>query len=361
MDENQTTSQPDPTQDLTPEERTELEATLPALLRALETTSPAGRAWLASWRTRKDLEIEAKHQAREVRQEVAQAMPKEQQDCLATWMGYPTDMTRCSPFFPLNARELGKRDFLRDFIITSAGWGEILYTGPRLSTYEEDSLMVLLAIVETQNEHKEITEIESQRTYTYRGPALPILRLLGYEKPNKKDYTRMIKSLELMTVAGVKLSVAGGKTKNGKQKAPRITSMSSMLSNVKWDEEKKELSATVNPFFYETYMAGTITLYDIAKRLELHGVIAKALYRFVQSHRKNPVFQGHFLTLADTLNMDRDQPTKETRRQLKTAISELIKHGILTKKSKFMSQDLVILDRAEGALPNDSAPKSITR
>ena len=89
----------------------------------------------------------------------------------------------------------------------------------------------------------------------------------------------------------------------------------------------------------------------IVKRIGLKGVISKALYRFVQSHRQNPVFVGHFLTLADALNMDREQPTKNTRRFLKMAIAELIRQGILTRKSRFLDQDIVSLERSVEALP----------
>ncbi|MDD2466197.1 MAG: hypothetical protein PHI97_19535 [Desulfobulbus sp.] len=274
------------------------------------------------------------------------------QTTLAAWCGYPTDLTRCSPFFPMNAKNLGHRDFLRGYLITSAGWGAIKYTGPKLSTHEEDALMALLAILDNVSQRRTETETDGRKTYTYRGPAWPLLRLLGYAKPGKDAYKRLIDALKLLTVAGVELSIAAGNTKGGKRKPPRISSMSAMLANVHWDEEKKELTATVNPFFYETYYAGTITLVDVSKRVAMKGVIAKALYRFTQSHRQSKVFEGHYLTLADALNMDREQPAIEIRRRLKTAIAELIRHGILTKKSRFVAQDIVRLEREKNALPS---------
>lgn len=130
-----------------------------------------------------------------------------------------------------------------------------------------------------------------------------------------------------------------------------------MLAGVQWDDKKKELTATVNPFFYETYMAGRVTLMDVAKRMSLKGVISKALYRFVQSQRQNPVFEGHFLTLADALNMDREQPSKELRRQLKTAVNELIRQSVLMKKSGFVKQDIIKLNRTSEALPSPEKKK----
>lgn len=342
---------------VTEEERQELENSLPDLLRALSTGSPVAKAWLTSWRSKKEIGVEAEDQAAAIRQEVPTATPKEQVGSLHVWMGFPTDLTRCSPFFPMNPKELGEREFLRDFVITSAGWGEIKYTGPKLSTYEEDSLVVLLAILDYQSQNRSVEDAEGKKTYTYRGPALPLLKLLGYSRPNKKDYKRLISSLELLAVAGVKLAISDGKTKSGKPRPPRITQMSAMLSGVLWDDKKKELTATINPFFYETYMAGRVTLIDVATRMQLKGVITRALYRFVQSQRGNPVFAGHFLTLADALNMDREQPMRETRRQLKTAINELIRHGILAKKSRFVEQDIVRLERGEEALPSSRNKK----
>jgi len=154
-----------------------------------------------------------------------------------------------------------------------------------------------------------------------------------------------------MTFAALKISISSGKTKSGKKRNPRISQMSAILADVKWDDNKKELTATINPFFYETYMSGRVTLMDVTKRMGIKGVIAKSLYRFVQSQRENPVFAGHFLTLADALNMDREQLPKQLRRQLKTAIGELIRQGILMKKSGFVDTDILRLERTPEALP----------
>ena len=107
-------------------------------------------------------------------------------------------------------------------------------------------------------------------------------------------------------------------------------------------------------------MAGRVTLMDVAKRMSLKGLNAKALYRFVQSHQCNPIFAGHFLTLADALNMDREQPAKEIRRKLKAAINELIRQGVLMKKSGFVDTDIIKLNRAEEALPKKEKKESST-
>lgn len=350
---------------LTPEERAELETTGHRLLEALAKGEKEGgfhatiaAAWLSSWR-RRDAD-EAKAQAAEVKVLIEpEGQPAPEQGSLMQWCGFPTDMTRVSPFFPLAQQEMKDRPFMRDFLITAAGWGEILYTGPKLSIFDEDTLLALLALLEIVTPHRSETQDgEGRKTYTYRGPALPLLSLLhGKRRPNAKDYKRLIGSLEMLAVAGVKLKVAA-RTKTGKRKEPRFTSMSSMLSNVAWDEEKKELSATINPFFYETYFSGTVTLMDVQKRMAISGSIAKGLYRFVQSHSaKSPLWTGHFLTLAQTLNMDTEQPAFKIRQLLKNAINELVAQGVLTKQSRIMRQDIVTLDRALGALPAPRRPR----
>ncbi len=331
--------------ELTPEEEKELATINPKLLEELKTGSPIGKAWLASIQRSRELNELALEQAKEIREEVAKAAPE--QNSLMTWCGYPTDITRCSPFFPMGPKEISHRPYLENFIITSANWGEITYTGPKLSTYEEDALMALLAILNSVSEYRQTTEVEGSKTYTYKGPMLPLLKLLGHERPGKANYNHLLLALQRLMSAVVKLSISVGKTKSGKRKEPKKIDMTTMLAHVHWDEEKKELSATINPFFYESYYAGTVTMIDVLKRAGLKGSIAKALYRFVQSHRKNPVFTGHFLTLADALNMDRDQPSKKTRQLLKTAILELIKHSILTPESRFIDQDIVKLERVQ--------------
>lgn len=270
----------------------------------------------------------------------------EEQGSLFGWCGYPTDMARVSPFFPIARDELKERPFLRDFIITAAAWGEIAYTGPKLSTYEDDALVVVLAALQRQGPHRKDANVEGKRTYTYHGAALPLLQKMGYARPSGKDYKRFIAALELMTVAGLKLKIAA-RTKTGKRKEPRFTSMSAILAHVAWDETAKVLTVTVNPFFYETYADDTVTWLDTERRLSLKGSIAKSLYRFVQSHRENPVFQGHYMTLAQVANMDLEQPAYEQRRLLKRAITELVKRGVLTDQSRFVSQDIVRLFSAD--------------
>ena len=345
--------------DLTPEEQAQLAVEQPKLLEAWKNHEIIARGWITAWRRKKSVGEEAEEQANQIQKEVAAKIGSGEQGSLLTWCGFPTDMTRCSPFFPILANELGDRKYMRDFVITSANWGQIFYSGPQLSIYEEDALIVVLAMLEQVNENREITKLQNRKTYSYRGPALPLLRLLGYKRPGKDAYKRFISTLELLVHAGVKLEISSGKTKSGRKRSPKYIQIENILSSVFWDEEKKELSVVINPFFYETYLAGQVSLFDVAKRMRLNGSISKALYRFVQSHRSDAVFTGHFLTLADALNLDRDQPAFKTRQNLKKAINVLITQGILQKKSGFADQDIVKLVRASGTLPKKKTQKAL--
>jgi len=368
--------------ELTPEEQAELAEKNPALLAAIEKEHPIARLWLMAWRRKQNsLADDAKAQAGQIMQDVVAATDAAglEQGSLLTWCGFPTDMTRMSPFFPMNPNELGNRRYLQNFLISSGPWGELKYTGPQLSTYDEDVLLALLAILDKESKYRKtvycvLDKSEynldtgnyndklllydeqcdgflSQKTYKYKGPMSQLLKILGKQRPGKIDYKRVISSLERLATAGIKMEISTGKTKKGKRRTPRKIQMCTMLAGVFWDDEIKELSVAINPFFYETYYAGRVTLVDVAKRMSLKGAISKALYRFVQSHKANPVFTGHFLTLADTLNMDREQPQRKMRQLLKTAINELIRKGVLMKKSGFVDTDIIKLNRAPEALP----------
>ena len=74
----------------------------------------------------------------------------------------PTDLCRISPFFPINRNEIKERAFIEDMIIMKSAWGEIQFCGPKLSTYEEDVLMAILALL---NKNKEGKRRQTARTH----------------------------------------------------------------------------------------------------------------------------------------------------------------------------------------------------
>jgi hypothetical protein len=315
---------------------------------ALAEISPDLAKIIERVKVKADVRTEALEAAKETREEIAPDGKLAPEQMWAPCAPMPTEMCRVSPFFPMARQKLGERPFIRDMIITSSSWGQIKYTGPKLSTYEEDILLAVLAILDQARDQK-ITEIEGRTTYTYQGPLLPIFRLMGYKaNPSKGDYKRMIEALELMTVAGVKLIIYSRSTK-GKRRT-KMTDMTNMLSRAKWDEDKKELTVVVNPFFYENYITGTVTLLDVLWRTKLKSPIAKSLHRFMQSHRGSS-WKGHFMTLSATLNLEETLPAYKKKERIKLAIRELIKEGFLSKGSGVLkkSPDVVVLIRTSEA------------
>lgn len=260
----------------------------------------------------------------------------------------PTDLCRISPFFPMNRNDLKKRTFIEEMIIMKSAWGEIQFYGPKLSTYEEDVLMATLALLNNTDKRSETTT-DGQSAYTYKGPFYPLLRLIKGPKPNKTEYKRVYRALKLLNVSGFNLVIF----RNNKTQKEQL---SNILTYAEWDHETKELKITLNPYFYEIYMKGNFTLIEIKQRMCLTSPIAKALHRFVLSHRDN-AWQGHFLTLGASLNLNLEQAPFHIRQSLKDAIRQLVKESILSKESKFISQDIIKLNRKPEATERKKALK----
>ncbi len=306
-----------------------------------------------------DVKINLSNHAQEIAKEIHNEISSKQTQSEQVWLPVcpmPTDMCRVSPFFPIARQKLKERQYIEDLLITTSSWGEIKYSGPELSVSEEDVLMAILALLDSIKNRQAI-EVEGKKTYTYKGPLLPILKLIGYKnRPGKKEYERIISSLKRMHSAVIELVVYKHSSK-GKKKLLR-RNISNMFSMADWNEENKELVVTVNPYFYECYATGSITLLDIIKRSKLKSPISKALYRFVQSH-KGAEWIGHFLTLASTLNLDRNQPDKEIKRYIKRATNELIKNKILTSESGFTTKtkDVIRLVRSSSTMSRRKVTK----
>jgi len=313
---------------------------LPDIL--VQSTNPALREQLERLKATM-IEAEARQAAKEIHKE------------LEGWVGghdkpwlpicpMPTDLCRVSPFFPMDKASLNLRDYLEGMVITETSWGRISYYGPRLSTYEEDVLMAILALLDDKGNRKE-TLVDGAKTYTYRGSLLPILRMMGLTDQGK-NYARIKASLRRLTTAALEMEIFK-RSKTGKRKVTK-SDMTSLLARFRWDEELQELTVTVNPYFFETYIQGGVTRLDVIRRAELRSPIAKALYRFIQSHRDDH-WQGHFLTLASTLNLEETLPNFRKRDRIRTAVRRLIAAKLLTKASGFkkIAPNVVTLIRSK--------------
>ncbi|MBF0515334.1 MAG: hypothetical protein HQK81_14905, partial [Desulfovibrionaceae bacterium] len=123
---------------------------------------------------------DAKQNAQAMRRAVLPSPEEKPQE--QGWMCFapmPTDLCRVSPFFPMSKNEMANRVYLKDMVITKSAWGEINYRGQKLSIYEEDALMAVLAAIDATHE---------KQGYIYDGPSLPILKIMGYDKPGKNHY-----------------------------------------------------------------------------------------------------------------------------------------------------------------------------
>lgn len=270
---------------------------------------------------------EAAKVAADIREAIAPGGKVEPQQMWAPCAAMPSDLCRVSPFFPMSKVEMKAREYVKNLVITKSSWGEITYTGQKLSVYEEDVLLAALALID-QGEPKT----------SYRGPLLPLLKLMGYPKPNRKEYKRVLDAIDLLIGTLIKVTVS----RSGGKKSKKIFS-TNILAAGGWDDDKEELFIGLNPYFQELYGKSGTTLLDLQLRTEIKTQVAKSLFRFVQSQQKP--MKMHFLTLAAALNLDLEQPQFQTRRQIKAAISELKKHEILTTNSGFTGRDLVNLER----------------
>lgn len=245
------------------------------------------------------------------------------------WLSFapmPSDLCRVSPFFPMNPRQMEKREYIRGMVIASNAWGEVTYTGPKLSTFEEDVLLAVLALLKSVDPK----ETDGRPAWTYAGPLRPILVALGHKTTGKRNYERVKSAIELLTGAVVKLQ-----TKRGRW------AISSIMAGADGNDTDATVAVTVNAYFAEMYAAGAVNMLDLAKRAELSRPVSKALHRFATSHRDT--WRGHFLTLAAAINLDLERPHFELRRQIKQAMTELRKVGVLSQKSKFSAADVVTL------------------
>lgn len=241
----------------------------------------------------------------------------------------PRAFTRISPFHPVSQADLKNRPYLEDVVLVDNAWGSLVFDGPKLSIFDEDCLLAVLALIDAGQ--GQVTD----EKYTYKGPLLPVLKLMGYKSGSigKTNYKRVKKAFKRMSNSSITLELKDGSW-----------AITPFLSKGEWDEDEKILTVTCNPYFYEQYINGSITLLDVRERAQLKAPTSKALYRFMNSH-KGRTWQGHFTTLAKAINLDTERPKYKIRDNIKRAITELVQNKILTEKSTFINQNIVFLER----------------
>lgn len=252
-------------------------------------------------------------------------------DTLHIAVPVPTEMCRVSPFFPLSKNALSRREYIEDLVIASTGWGEITYTGPRLSVYEEDALIAILAVLRSK---PGIFACNKNR-YVYEGPLLPFLTVYcGGRRPSRRDYRRFLRKIRLLSSTTIEMKVYETDG-DRREEINRITG-ASLIVYYRWDEQRRQVSFALNPYFYEVYMNERFTLLDAIVRIRLNKPASKALYRFILSHT-GKFWRGHYMTLARAINLS-DIPSKKIRATLREAIRELQEMDVLHRGSGFLKE-----------------------
>lgn len=247
----------------------------------------------------------------------------------------PNEICRVSPFFPLQNNQLSKRLYLKDEVIVENAWGRIVYSGPQLSVYDEDVLLALLAILSDPSKRK-LTKVENVDTYKYEGSLLPIVRLAGLTKC-KNNYDFVKSSCRTMMSSVFEIQTFYYKDGIKKTKSRILTNIMIFIHN---DEKTNKHTFIINPYFFDLFTKGNFALIDIERRNRIKGNIAKSLYRFAISHQST--WKGHFLTLADAINLNKELPNYIKRHKIKKAIEELKKLKLLSDQSS-INGDLVTI------------------
>ncbi len=285
-----------------------------------------------------DITVAAKQQAMSFNAIVVAASDKEQ---LRLFSPYPTELTRCSPFFPLSTQEMANRPFLNDLVIADHSWGRVTFTGQKLSVYDEEMLMILLAAINERN------HMRGEAGYTYIGSMTYLLKIKGTNNPGQNHREEAYASYKRM--AGSTFEIDTSPTRSIKSTRGRKSAVNNIISNLEYDRKAGLVTATVNPYFYEMYCAGEVTWIDIEIRTSLKSPFSKALHRFCTSHQKD-YWSGGLMILAVSLNLDPNLPKIKVRERLKKAISELISVGFLLSKS-LIANDNVALYRSPKIMP----------
>lgn len=285
-----------------------------------------------------DIASAAKDQASEAHQLIVSSTTNEQ---LKLFSPFPTELTRCSPFFPLSTQDMKERKYIEDLVIADHSWGQIRFTGQKLSVYEEDLLMVLLAAIHERG-------LRSIAKYTYADSMTHLLNLKGIQNPGQNHREEAYASLKRMASATFELDTSPrsgqGKKRGGK------TIVNNIIANLSYDRKAGILIVTVNPYFYEMFCQGEVTWLDIRIRMRLKSPVAKALHRFVMSHQKD-FWTGPVVTLAEALNLDLALPKIKIRERLKKAIADLIAVVVLRPTSGIQTNTATLNRVPRGTSP----------
>lgn len=241
----------------------------------------------------------------------------------------PIVMTRVSPFIIISRRDMNKRIFKHRLILKNS-WGRVMIEGEPLTIFDEDILLILLALMKQKDDlHFQTTLYE-------------ICKMKGTVV--RKDTAGAIWR-SLTKIGKTSVDVEGNEIIGGKKH--KIRGFFHFINGAVLREVTGKINIEMSSYFYEMLAKRLMTYIDLKERLKLRGDVTKALHRFLEGQsdfQKYGVYQLGILKLCNVLNME-DKLLKEQRRQIKNAVAELVDKEYLKKMSGINENDTVLFWR----------------
>ncbi len=263
--------------------------------------------------------------------------PQPHEQMLFSFM--PTTMTRTSPFFPMNKRQMKSRPIERG-LTWETPWGRLTVSGERLSIYDETILLSLLTLVR---------QYKSEGFQTTQYELCKIMNV----KPATNTYNAIWKSIDRL--AGTKINIEIWEGKGRKRKL--VQEMTGAI--ISWagrDKKSGKLKVVLNPYFIQMYAEGFLTNLDLKFRASLKGDTSKALYRFFQGQKpfyKKGKYEIQLLKLSIAINLQTDNVELfRLREQIRAGLRELRKQGYILRW-QINKQDCVIVWKSDTKLLNN--------
>ncbi len=177
-------------------------------------------------------------------------------------------MTRLSPFFPVNKRQM-KIDTITEPIITENPWGKIIIRNRKLSIYDETVLLSLLMLLKKYSSN------------TFQTTLYELCKLMNV-KPAKDTYNAIMKSLHRMSEAHITIEK---RVSRSNSHSAQTEMDGSIITGITKSKESRKMILELNSYLLSSFRDRFITRIDIKLRSKLRGDISKALYRFYEGQR----------------------------------------------------------------------------
>ena len=254
----------------------------------------------------------------------------------------PHQMAKVSVFFPMSRAEMTQERRRISKIEHETPWGKVIIEGIKLSIFEEDVFLALMALVGKDNElqrdsHGYLLETTLKKV---------VGRLYGGPGYTQASYERILRSLKNMQLVNFQL-VTGEWKKRGKErlKVKTIRSIGNIVSSFKYVEESKDIKIWFNPSFFEYFLISMLTHVNLTARRKLKKDGSKALLRFISAHSKPKPM--HIVTVLGAINFNTDQPMKKLREHFRGFVRELKAIGALGPRTR-IRRDVVYWDLPKG-------------